>query len=733
MTAVADSALIAAVETFLLAETWEGSLAVLEAEPTLASEPAVDLLSSLIAEANQIGDERSARVLGDHRALLERCIKEGTENALRALRRAHPPAESLDDILSTVAESSSQPADALRRIELCRRALAMVGRADDAELWARLRAALATALLNCPIGDRKAQVAEAIDALRDALLVLDPTMPERARALNNLGQAHAQAVWGQGDSHLEAAISTYEEALGLHPGLALPTERAQTLNNLANAYVQRERGLVQENLDRAIELYREALVLLSRDEHPLEWAHVQTNLGLALTQRNRSDDLDLAIEAFRGACRVLAASAAPVEWAVAQTQMGNALQLRAVRGHHADLDEAILVYESALDALREQPALSPRAAALVNLANALVSRGASADLERAIDCYSQGLSLVDRDTRPLDWALAQNNLGNALRRRARKTGSVKDAEQAIRAYDEACEVLTRERAPIEHARIKKNLGASYALLDSAGAGRFTERALAAYREALAIREDIYGLTHPRVASVLYSMAKVQRESGDWLATRASLERALAIDEQAGSRSRHMASRYRRLAAAAQEMGDLDAAERALEHALEIDQTLENSERPDVFADLTALGNVRRLRGKNEVAKVDLERAVDMGEEADASPAKMRAALAGLADVLQRIGDVAGAEKTLERAVALDESFRGSGDSRIEGTLVKLAQTLARVQDTARSEETLERAVQISQNDYLRDYPRLAAWLGAISRLIEADRGPAELPPGDEGA
>jgi tetratricopeptide (TPR) repeat protein len=732
MSAVADSVLRVAVENFVLAATWEGSLAILEAEPALASQAAVDLVASLIDEATQIGDERSARVLDAHKKLLERCIEEGTSNVLHNFRREHPRAETLDDILSTVAESSWEPADALRRIELCRRALAMVERAQDAELWARLQAALGTALLNSPIGDRRAQVEEAIGALSNALSVLDPALPERARALNNLGQAHEQVRWDQSDAHLEAAIVAYEHALELPPELQMPIERAETLNNLANAFIRRERGIWPENCDHAIELYRQALALLSRDEDPLEWARVQTNLGIALTARNRGEDLDVAIKALRGACKVLAASAAPVDWAIAQTHLGNALQRRAPGGSFRDLDEAILVYESALDALREQSAVSPRAATLVNLGNAFVGRASGvADLEHAIECYREALTVIDRDATPLEWARAQNNLGNALRRRARETRSATDAEQAISVYNEACQVLTLERTPIEYAQIKKNLGASYALLERVTPGEFAERALDAYREALAVRERAYGPNHPRVASLLYSMAKVQRETGDWPGTRASLERALAIDQEAGLRSPRMAKRYRRLATAAQEMRDLDAAERALEHALAIDQALHDSDHPDVFTDLTELGKVRRLLGKEDAAKGDLERAVGMNQYAYSSRAKMRAALVSLADVLQRAGDIAGAEKTLERAVVLDESLGHSG-ARIEDTLFRLAEVLASVEDTARSEETVDRAVQLSQSGALRDHPRLAAWLGMVSRLAEADRTQAELPPGGHG-
>ena len=46
-----------------------------------------------------------------------------------------------------------------------------------------------------------------------------------------------------------------------------------------------------------------------------------------------------------------------------------------------------------------------------------------------------------------------------------------------------------------------------------------------YRDALKAREHIYGPEHPRVASVLYSMAKAQRAAGDLGGAKESLAQA----------------------------------------------------------------------------------------------------------------------------------------------------------------------------------------------------------------
>ena len=180
------------------------------------------------------------------------------------------------------------------------------------------------------------------------------------------------------------------------------------------------------------------------------------------------------------------------------------------------------------------------------------------------------------------------------------------------------------------------------------------------------------------------------------------------------------------------MGDLDAAEHALLRALELDEREHGPDHPDVFADLTALGNVRRLRGDEDAATRALERAVEIGAKStdSANPAQMRSALAGLADVLQRAGDIAGAEATLDQAVKLDEALYGSGRQPVQTTLEKLAAVLQRAHETASSEQTLERARQLGEQQYLSDYPRLAAWTAAVSQLIVDQSGPTQLPPGE---
>jgi hypothetical protein len=59
---------------------------------------------------------------------------------------------------------------------------------------------------------------------------------------------------------------------------------------------------------------------------------------------------------------------------------------------------------------------------------------------------------------PLDWAAAQNNLGNALLRLGDRESGTKRLGEAVAAYRAALEERTRERVPLAWAVTQSNLG-----------------------------------------------------------------------------------------------------------------------------------------------------------------------------------------------------------------------------------------------------------------------------------
>ena len=109
------------------------------------------------------------------------------------------------------------------------------------------------------------------------------------------------------------------------------------------------------------------------------------------------------------------------------------------------------------------------------------------NLEIGIACYIAALEVYKRKDYPEDWAMTQNNLGNAYRNRIQglRAGNI---ELAIACYTAALEVRKRENYPDDWAATQNNLGnAYYDRIEGLRAGNI-ELAIACYTAALEVRK-----------------------------------------------------------------------------------------------------------------------------------------------------------------------------------------------------------------------------------------------------
>ncbi len=112
-------------------------------------------------------------------------------------------------------------------------------------------------------------------------------------------------------------------------------------------------------------------------------------------------------------------------------------------------------------------------------------RGDSDALKRAIAAYREALKERTREKVPLDWAMTQNNLGNAFLRLGQRESGTEQLEAAITAYREALKEYTREKVPLLWAMTQNNLGTVLSTLGERNSGtEQLEAAVAAYCEAL---------------------------------------------------------------------------------------------------------------------------------------------------------------------------------------------------------------------------------------------------------
>ncbi len=94
----------------------------------------------------------------------------------------------------------------------------------------------------------------------------------------------------------------------------------------------------------------------------------------------------------------------------------------------------------------------------------------TAKLEELVAAYREALKEFIRERAPLDWAMTQSDLGNALAILGEREGRTATLEEAVAVYREALKEFTRERAPLQWATIQNNLGAALATIGEGGSG-----------------------------------------------------------------------------------------------------------------------------------------------------------------------------------------------------------------------------------------------------------------------
>jgi tetratricopeptide (TPR) repeat protein len=200
------------------------------------------------------------------------------------------------------------------------------------------------------------------------------------------------------------------------------------------------------------------------------------------------------------------------------------------RGDNDALNNSIQLYRQILEETTRERVPLDWAMTQHNLGNALKALGerqsGTAQLEAAIAAYRAVLEELTRERVPLDWAATQNNLGLVLERLGQRQSGTAQLEAAVAAYRAALEERTRERVPLDWAATQNNLGNALERLGERQSGTAQlETAVAAYRAALeeTTRERVpldWAATQNNLGLTLATLG--QRQSGT-----AQLEAAVA--------------------------------------------------------------------------------------------------------------------------------------------------------------------------------------------------------------
>jgi tetratricopeptide (TPR) repeat protein len=256
---------------------------------------------------------------------------------------------------------------------------------------------------------------------------------------------------------------------------------------------------------------------------------------LAASRRAERGELSLirlnyleAAEHFKTALELVPAAATNVRGDYLCRYAGARYQHGDQKGDNAALREAVAAYRAALEERTRERVPLDWAMTQNSLGNALSTLGErerdTATIEEAVGAYRAALEEWTRERVPLDWAMTQNNLGNALSTLGARESGIARLEEAVAAYRAALEEWTRERVPLDWARTQNNLGTVLSALGARESGTARlEEAVAAYRTALEER------TRERVP---LDWALIQNNLGNALSALGERESGTARLEQA---------------------------------------------------------------------------------------------------------------------------------------------------------------------------------------------------------
>ncbi|MCL4299210.1 MAG: CHAT domain-containing protein [Anaerolineae bacterium] len=488
--------IIKAVLAFIKAQTPEESQRIIRTHADkLLTNFADQILMGLLMQARS--DPNVVQVLKERRALLARCRKEGIEDVF-----PNSPPQSGTGVVSQNALAGmireinqlTHPNDIPRRIELCLRALPLVPRTQNAQLWATLHVILGSCYAQNPIDNRSDNLEKAIVHFQKALEVWGrQTMPVKwGQATMDLATAYKDRIQGDPAENFEQAILLYQQVLTVITAQTMPVEWARTMHNLAGAYANRIRGDRAKNLEQAITHYKQALAVRSRQVMPIEWATTTMDLANAYSERiqgDRAENLDQAISYFKQALTVITRRTMPNDWALATMNMAITFKDRVWGERAENLEQAIHLFHQALEVMTRQAMPVEWAKTTTNLALAYSDRirgGRAENLEQAIHLFHQALEVMTRQAMPVEWAKTTANLALAYSDRI-QGNRAKNIEEAIKHYQQALTVITRQAMPNEWANLMNNLAAAYADRIRGERAENIEQAITYYQQVLEVR------------------------------------------------------------------------------------------------------------------------------------------------------------------------------------------------------------------------------------------------------
>jgi CHAT domain-containing protein/Tfp pilus assembly protein PilF len=243
-------------------------------------------------------------------------------------------------------------------------------------------------------------------------------------------------------------------------------------------------------------------------------------------------------------------------------------------------------------------------------------------------------------------------------------------------------------------------------------------AVAAYQQALAIKEKVLGPEHSDVAMCLCDLALAYTHQGRHAEAEALLKRALDIEEKVhGPYHARVATDLNNLANLYFEQGRYTEAEALLKQALGIDRKVHGPEHPHLAYRLNNLATLYTQQGRYAEAEPYHKQALAIREKAlgEGHP-DVGVSCRGLAYTYSAENRDAEAEPFFRRALTIQEKTLGSDHPELALVLYGLANVYRREGRYVEAESLCRRALGIYRKKFGDEHPCVAMGLSYLARL-----------------
>jgi len=304
----------------------------------------------------------------------------------------------------------------------------------------------------------------------------------------------------------------------------------------------------------------------------------------------------------------------------------------------------------------------------VRLVNHAFPEGEFTDWDRCEQLLPHALVCVEHLTR---WQFVSEEAGHLLHRageylfwRARYAEALALTKQAVELRQQALGATHPDVA-----ESMNNLGIMHS-----DQGHYAE-ALPLHQQALSIWEQALGPEDPSVSLGLNNLADIYRLQGRYTEALPLYQQALAMEERThGPTHSQVANVLNNLALLYQAQGDYEQARQCSERALSIWEQASQPNHPHLATCLNNLGGLYRVQGQYAEARQCFERALSIDEQLyRPDHPEVAHSLYNLADLFQAQGDYEQAQALFERALTMLEQGLGPTHPRVAARLNSLAQ------------------------------------------------------------